>query len=153
MTEGAAAELCVAIFKRRLVLVEHHVEGAAATPTDVARHGDSVCVVKKCDNHVANVAGHFVPKRGTVAFRVLATTLLSGTIVMGVDDRKQRSALPGDQRADTNLGAEFGSRTRTPVSHSTHGQTPCLISECWQVGCVQLSQPDPLIIPGNGGLL
>ena len=46
-------------------------------------------------------------------------------------------------QAILHLGAEVGSSTSTPPSHSTHWPMPSDTNECWQDGWVHWLQPTP----------
>lgn len=46
-------------------------------------------------------------------------------------------------QAIRHFGPEVGSKTKTPVSHSTHWPMPRELRECWQEGCVHSLQPIP----------
>ena len=56
-------------------------------------------------------------------------------------------------QANLHFGADDGSRTSTPSSHSMHCATPSCVSDWLHVGCVHSLHPCLLCMSWKGGLL
>lgn len=132
--EDAAALLLAAILELGLVRFVHHIHQLCTTII--------AFVVCKEINKIWRL-----PPQIFVSLHHLPST------VIFVAPLKQLMMTSQRLQPNFQVGDKVLSRTSTPVSHSTQLEMPRVLSECGQVGCVQVLQPPNLGISLNGGWL